>query len=441
MRHWNARPRAPLHSTRTLYADQKTYLVELLMKQDQMSMAASIESRVPFLDHTLVEFAARIPDRLKICGREQKHILKAAVSDLLPRAHRPSQEDGVSHAPGTSGCAIRGPSRSTPVCVRRTGCWRHTSICARWMRSSSGIARGAKMPPIASGGCSTFSFGAICFCTGRREQVWTESRCSGMKILWVKSDFLHPTNGGGQIRTLETLKRLHQRHEIHYAALDLPQPGAGFDRTSEYCTKAYPVSHPVPRKSGPRYWAELAAGPWSDMPLPMRRYRSSALLRLVETLTRLEKFDAIVCDFLASAANVPELGNAVLFQHNVESMIWRRHTEHAPSPWHRAYSRGQYERMLRYEAEVCRAAKRIIAVSGADARAMRSLYGATGVYSVPTGVDMEYFAPPCLHGDAEAGPGVSRRHGLAAQHRRSELVCRRSASADSRHGGRIVRWP
>ncbi len=217
-----------------------------------------------------------------------------------------------------------------------------------------------------------------------------------MKILWVKSDFLHPTNGGGQIRTLETLKRLHQRHEIHFAALDLPQPGAGFNRTSEYCTKAYPVPHPVPRKSGPHYWAELASGPWSTMPLPMRRYRSSALLRLVETLARLEKFDTIVCDFLASAANVPELGNAVLFQHNVESMIWQRHTEHAPSPWHRAYYRGQYERMLRYEAEVCRAAKRIIAVSGADARAMRSLYGATGVYSVPTGVDTEYFAPPCV---------------------------------------------
>ncbi len=85
MHHWN-RPAGASPLERTLYADQKTYLVELLMKQDQMSMAASIESRVPFLDHTLVEFAARIPDRLKICAREQKHILKAAVSDLLPRA-------------------------------------------------------------------------------------------------------------------------------------------------------------------------------------------------------------------------------------------------------------------------------------------------------------------------------------------------------------------
>ena len=51
-----------------LYADQKTYLVELLMKQDQMSMACSIESRVPFLDHQFVEFATRVPDHLKIRG-------------------------------------------------------------------------------------------------------------------------------------------------------------------------------------------------------------------------------------------------------------------------------------------------------------------------------------------------------------------------------------
>jgi len=83
MRYWNARPEdSPL--ARTLYADQKTYLSELLMKQDQMSMAASIESRVPFLDHPLVEFAARIPDNLKIRGRTQKYVLKEAVGDLLP---------------------------------------------------------------------------------------------------------------------------------------------------------------------------------------------------------------------------------------------------------------------------------------------------------------------------------------------------------------------
>jgi asparagine synthase (glutamine-hydrolysing) len=80
---WNARPDTPT-LPRMLYADQKTYLVELLMKQDQMSMAASIESRVPFLDHTFVEFAMSMPDHLKIRGSTQKYVLKEAVADLLP---------------------------------------------------------------------------------------------------------------------------------------------------------------------------------------------------------------------------------------------------------------------------------------------------------------------------------------------------------------------
>jgi asparagine synthase (glutamine-hydrolysing) len=71
---------------RLLYTDIKTYLVELCMKQDQMSMAASIESRVPFLDHVLVEFAASIPGRYKIRGLVGKHVLKAAVKDLLPES-------------------------------------------------------------------------------------------------------------------------------------------------------------------------------------------------------------------------------------------------------------------------------------------------------------------------------------------------------------------
>jgi asparagine synthase (glutamine-hydrolysing) len=72
--------------TQLLYADQKTYLVELLMKQDQMSMACSIESRVPFLDHPLVEFAAQVPENLKIREGKGKWIMRKAVEDLLPQS-------------------------------------------------------------------------------------------------------------------------------------------------------------------------------------------------------------------------------------------------------------------------------------------------------------------------------------------------------------------
>jgi asparagine synthase (glutamine-hydrolysing) len=84
MNYWNKSSGDLLH--RLLYTDIKTYLVELLMKQDQMSMAASVESRVPFLDHRLVEFTASIPAKYATQRMAGKFILKAAVEDLLPHS-------------------------------------------------------------------------------------------------------------------------------------------------------------------------------------------------------------------------------------------------------------------------------------------------------------------------------------------------------------------
>ncbi len=67
------------------HADIQTYLVELLMKQDQMSMAASIETRVPFLDHLLVEKVARIPMRHKFRVWQTKSLFRDAIRDIVPR--------------------------------------------------------------------------------------------------------------------------------------------------------------------------------------------------------------------------------------------------------------------------------------------------------------------------------------------------------------------
>ena len=71
---------------RLLYTDIKTYLHELLMKQDQMSMATSVESRVPFLDHKLVEFTCSLPERLKLRGGTTKYILRESMKGVLPEA-------------------------------------------------------------------------------------------------------------------------------------------------------------------------------------------------------------------------------------------------------------------------------------------------------------------------------------------------------------------
>jgi asparagine synthase (glutamine-hydrolysing) len=67
-------------------ADLQTYLVELLMKQDQMSMAASIESRVPFLDTAFAEYAVSLPASFKLRGWRTKAVLREAVAKLIPPA-------------------------------------------------------------------------------------------------------------------------------------------------------------------------------------------------------------------------------------------------------------------------------------------------------------------------------------------------------------------
>lgn len=94
---------------RMLYADTKTYLHELLMKQDQMSMAASIESRVPFLDHKLVEFTARLPENLKLRrGWTTKYILRQSMKNLLPEQILKRPKMGF---PVPVGAWFRGPFR------------------------------------------------------------------------------------------------------------------------------------------------------------------------------------------------------------------------------------------------------------------------------------------------------------------------------------------
>lgn len=69
-----------------LYVDQQTFLPDLnLTYADKLSMAASIETRVPLLDNKVIDFMRSIPPSLKLHGRSQKYILKKAMADILPR--------------------------------------------------------------------------------------------------------------------------------------------------------------------------------------------------------------------------------------------------------------------------------------------------------------------------------------------------------------------
>ena len=215
-----------------------------------------------------------------------------------------------------------------------------------------------------------------------------------MKILWVKTDFLHPTTRGGQIRTLEMVRQLHKCHEVHYLAFDDPANPEGLRRSSEYCSVAHPVPHKLIPKNSPAFAGQLIHGLVSPIPVAGMRYRSAAMRNAIRKVVSEHRFDSKICDFLFPAINIDDLSSWTLFQHNVESVIWERHAESGRTVAHRAYFALQAKRMFRWERDVCRAVANVIGVSEVDEQLMRSRFGVEHVSSVPTGVDVDYFERP-----------------------------------------------
>jgi glycosyltransferase involved in cell wall biosynthesis len=91
---------------------------------------------------------------------------------------------------------------------------------------------------------------------------------------------------------------------------------------------------------------------------------------------------------------------ALLFQHNVEAMIWRRHFEVAQSAPKKAFMKMQWRRMVDYEKNSCSQFDWVVAVSHEDAEMMREQYAIENVADIPTGVDVDYFTP---RGRTDAG--------------------------------------
>lgn len=217
-----------------------------------------------------------------------------------------------------------------------------------------------------------------------------------MRILWLKTELLHPVDKGGKIRTYAMLRELAKEHDVTYLTLDdgSAAPDA-VERASEYCTRLERVTFSPARKGSVGFFMELAGNVFSRLPYALSRYRSSAFERRVADLANSGAYDVIVCDFLTPAVNLPaELPvPVVLFQHNVEAEIWRRHVEVRKDPLSRGYFAEQYRRMRRFEAEACRRFDLVIAVSEEDARHFEREYGIEAVAAVPTGVDVDFFTP------------------------------------------------
>lgn len=217
-----------------------------------------------------------------------------------------------------------------------------------------------------------------------------------LHILWLKTELLHPVDKGGRIRTYQMLRALKRDHRITYLTLDdgAAAPDAR-ERASEYCHELVCVPHRTRPKFSAGFYAELAANLVSPLPYFMKKYESPAMRREIERLVARGGFDVIVCDFLNPSVNIPAslAVPTVLFQHNVEAMIWRRHYEVQRNPAKKFYLYNQWRKAAAYERAACRRFDWVVAVSRADADVMRREYGVSRVADVPTGVDTEFFKP------------------------------------------------
>jgi glycosyltransferase involved in cell wall biosynthesis len=153
-----------------------------------------------------------------------------------------------------------------------------------------------------------------------------------------------------------------------------------------------------PPKGTARFYVDAARYALDRAPYAVAKYRSQAFRRQVDTLLAGSRFDALVCDFLPPAINLPDRlpCPSILFTHNVEAEIWRRHVEHASNPVSRALLTRQWRRMIRFEGSALRRFDLVLAVSEADRQTFERLYpGAlrAPIHVVKTGVDTGYFTP------------------------------------------------
>jgi polysaccharide biosynthesis protein PslH len=218
-----------------------------------------------------------------------------------------------------------------------------------------------------------------------------------MRILWLKSDLLLPLDKGGKLRTWHLLRHLATRHDVTYLAFAEPgTPAADVDGMKEVASHVETITRFDPPKGTSRFYADAAVHLFDPLPYAVGKYRSAAYRWRLKELLSEQAFDLVVCDFLFPAVNLPRTlpCPAVIFTHNVESEIWRRHAETKASPLSRWLYDVQYRRMLRYEQRTLRRFAGVLAVSDADRDTFARVYPGvirTPVRVVPTGVDTEYF--------------------------------------------------
>jgi sugar transferase (PEP-CTERM/EpsH1 system associated) len=216
-----------------------------------------------------------------------------------------------------------------------------------------------------------------------------------MKILWVKAGGLVPPDTGGKIRSYNILRELARRHSVtffsFYAAHDSdlhPDLKDIFDRV---------VCVPL-RLPAPKSLAEMRdyGIRWlSSEPYSITKYCRPDVRHRLHALLKQETYDVILCDFIFAAGVIPWDWPTpkVLFTHNVEATIWRRHYEVATNPIWKAISWWEWRKMEAAERRYLRLADRVLTVSETDRDAFAAFLDPGKLTMIPTGVDVDYFQP------------------------------------------------
>ncbi len=213
-----------------------------------------------------------------------------------------------------------------------------------------------------------------------------------MRVLWVKANKILPAQSGGDIRSFNMLRQLAQRHEvIFFSYYDGPRDLAYESELQRQLPGAACVCTHNRRA---RTWDYLLRFR-NPIPYAVSRFSSDIVRDTLQRCLSEKHPDVIICDFLDAAINLPGSLNipAILFQHNVESEIWRRHANNGTGAAMKIVYRREFRKMLRYEEEAMGRFAHVVAVSDHDKKLMSAWVPPERISVVSTGVNIEQFSP------------------------------------------------
>jgi glycosyltransferase involved in cell wall biosynthesis len=215
-----------------------------------------------------------------------------------------------------------------------------------------------------------------------------------VKILWVKPGKLLPLDTGGKLRTYNILRHLSAAHEVTYLSYYDGIPDETYEREIvQHVPGTVPLCTSVPEARGLARSFDYVRRLPSLIPYSVKKYAFPQVQQILVGWISARSFDVAVCDFLCSAPNFPESLKTptVLFQHNVETVLWDRKARLEARWADRMVARIESVKMARYESAQVRRFHHVLAVSERDRQAMSWMVDPSHISIVPTGVDLSQY--------------------------------------------------